>query len=124
EYLRSIWEPLLASSRSRGNISPEIDQRYAWEPFLVRDKSVNAFALPGGYIGVNLGLIAMTSTRDELASVLGHEMSHITQRHIARSIANTKRQSLLSLAAMLAGIVAATRAGQNSQGDAAMAAIV
>jgi beta-barrel assembly-enhancing protease len=124
EYLRSIWEPLLASSRSRGNISPEIDQRYAWEPFLVRDKSVNAFALPGGYVGVNLGMIAMTSTRDELASVLGHEMSHITQRHIARSIANSKRQSLLSLAALVAGIVAATRAGQNSQGDAAMAAVV
>ncbi|HEY9067027.1 MAG TPA: M48 family metalloprotease, partial [Burkholderiaceae bacterium] len=124
EYLQSLWQPLLASSRARGNISPELDQRYAWEPFLVRDKTVNAFALPGGYIGVNLGLIAMTSTRDELASVLGHEMSHITQRHIARSIANSKRQSLIGLAAMLAGIIAATRAGQNSQGDAAMAAIV
>ena len=124
EYLQSIWQPLLASSRARGNISPELDQRYAWEPFLVRDKTVNAFALPGGYIGVNLGLIAMTSTRDELASVLGHEMSHITQRHIARSIANSKRQSLIGLATMIAGILAATRAGQNSQGDAAMAAIV
>lgn len=124
EYLQSIWQPLLASSRARGNINPEIDARFAWEPFLVRDKSVNAFALPGGYVGVNLGLIAMTGTRDELASVLGHEMSHITQRHIARSIANSKRQSLLSLAALLAGIVVAAKSGQNSQGDAAMAAVV
>jgi predicted Zn-dependent protease len=124
EYLQSIWQPLLASSRARGNIAPDLDQRYAWEPFLVRDKTVNAFALPGGYIGVNLGLIAMTSTRDELASVLGHEMSHITQRHIARSIANSKRQSLIGLATMIAGIIAATRAGQNSQTDAAMAAVV
>jgi len=125
EYLQTtIWQPLLASSRARGNISPDIDARFAWEPFLVRDKSVNAFALPGGYVGVNLGLIAMTATRDELASVLGHEMSHITQRHIARSIANSKRQSLLSLAALLAGIVVAAKSGQNSQGDAAMAAVV
>lgn len=124
EYLQSLWQPLLASSRARGNISPDVDARFAWEPFLVRDKSVNAFALPGGYVGVNLGLIAMTATRDELASVLGHEMSHITQRHIARSIANSKRQSLLSLAALLAGIVVAAKSGQNSQGDAAMAAVV
>lgn len=124
EYVQSLWQPLLASSRARGNISPDIDARYAWEPFLVRDKSVNAFALPGGYVGVYLGLIAMTATRDELASVLGHEMSHITQRHIARSIVNSKRQSLLSLAALLAGIVVAAKSGQNSQGDAAMAAVV
>jgi len=124
EYVQSLWQPLLASSRARGNISPDVDARLAWEPFLVRDKSVNAFALPGGYVGVHLGLIAMTSTRDELASVLGHEMSHITQHHIARSIANSKRQSLLSLAALLAGIVVAAKSGQNSQGDAAMAAVV
>ena len=123
EYLQSLWQPLLAQSRARGNITPDIDQRWPWEPFLVRDKEVNAFALPGGYIGVNLGLIGMTMTRDELASVLAHEMSHITQRHIARSIANSKHQSLLSLAALLAGLVVASRAGSSS-GDAANAAII
>jgi predicted Zn-dependent protease len=123
EYLQSLWQPLLAQSRARGNISADIDQRWPWEPFLVRDKEVNAFALPGGYIGVNLGLIAMTSTRDELASVLAHEMSHITQRHIARSIANSKHQSLLSLATLLAGLVLASRAG-SSTGDAVNATIV
>ena len=123
EYLQSIWQPLVASSRARGNITADIDQRLAWEPFLVRDKEVNAFALPGGYVGVNLGLMAMTATRDELASVLAHEMSHITQRHIARSIANSKRQSLLSLATLLAGIVVASRAGSSSI-DAANAAVV
>jgi predicted Zn-dependent protease len=53
----------------------------------VRDRSVNAFALPGGYVGVHLGLIAMTATRDELASVLAHELTHVTQRHIARGMA-------------------------------------
>ena len=56
----------------------------------MRDRSVNAFALPGGFVGVHLGLIAITATRDELASVLAHELSHVTQRHIARSIANSR----------------------------------
>jgi predicted Zn-dependent protease len=123
EYLESIWQPLVAQARIRGNLTADIDQRLAWEPFLVRDATVNAFALPGGYVGVNLGLMAMTATRDELASVLAHEMSHITQRHIARSIGNSKRQSILSLATMLVGILAASRAGTSSI-DAANAAVV
>ena len=123
EYLQSLWQPLVAQARVRGNISADIDQRLAWEPFLVRDKDVNAFALPGGYVGVNLGLMALTGTRDELASVLAHEMSHITQRHIARSISNGKRQTLLSLATLLAGLVVASRAGTSGI-DAANAAVV
>ena len=123
EYLQSIWQPLVAQARIRGNLSADIDQRLAWEPFLVRDKEVNAFALPGGYVGVNLGMIAMTATRDELASVLAHEMSHITQRHIARSIGNARRQSLLSLAAMLAGLVVASKSGSSSV-DTAQVAVV
>lgn len=123
EYLESLFEPLVAQARVRGNIGPDVDARLAWEPFLVRDRSVNAFALPGGYIGVHLGLIAMTATRDELASVLAHELSHITQRHIARSVANSKHQSLIGLATLVAGVLAASRAGHSS-GDAVNAAIV
>ena len=122
EYLQGIFQPLVAQARVKGNITPDFDERMAWEPFLVRDPEVNAFALPGGYVGVNLGLMAMTSTRDELASVLAHEMSHITQRHIARSIANSKNQTLLGLAAMIVGILAASKAGP-SGGDAAAAAV-
>ncbi len=122
EYIQGIFQPLVAQARVKGNITPDFDERMAWEPFLVRDSEVNAFALPGGYVGVNLGLMAMTSTRDELASVLAHEMSHITQRHIARSIANSKNQTLLGLAAMLLGILAASKAGPSS-GDAAVAAV-
>ncbi|CAN5921253.1 M48 family metalloprotease [soil metagenome] len=121
EYLQSIWQPLVAQARARGNISADIDQRFAWEPFLVRDPSVNAFALPGGYVGVHLGLIAMTATRDELASVLAHEMSHVTQRHIARSIGNSKRQSLLSIAGLILGILAASRSGSADGAQAAIA---
>lgn len=121
EYLQSVWQPLLGAARSRGEIGPEIDQRFAWEPFLVRDRSVNAFALPGGFVGVHLGLIAMTATRDELASVLAHEMSHVTQRHIARGMANSKRQSILGAAAMILGVLAATRSNAGDGANAVLA---
>lgn len=112
EYLQSIWQPLLKAARQRGDISADIEQRFAWESFLVRDRTVNAFALPGGYVGVHLGLIAMTSTRDELASVLAHELTHVTQRHIARGMANSQRQSLIGLAAMILGVIAASRSNR------------
>jgi beta-barrel assembly-enhancing protease len=121
EYLQSLWEPLVAASRKRGNIDDDMQARFAWEPFLVRDRSVNAFALPGGFVGVNLGLISMTASRDELASVLAHEMSHVTQRHIARSIASSSRQSLVGLAAMILGAIAASR---STHADALNAVVV
>ena len=82
--------------------------------------SVNAFALPGGYVGVHLGLIAMTATRDELASVLAHELSHVTQRHIARSIAQqSKRHRWSAWRRCVLGVLAASRAA--SSPDAAHA---
>jgi len=121
DYLRSLWQPLVLAARHNGNIGADTDRLFPYEAFLVRDRSVNAFALPGGYVGVHLGLIAMTSTPDELASVLAHELSHITQRHIARSISASSRSSTLSLAAMLLGLLVASRA---SSVDAAQAAIV
>jgi len=120
EYLESLWNPLVAAARARGDIETELDQRFAWEAFLVRDRSVNAFALPGGYVGVHLGLISMTATRDELASVLAHEMSHVTQRHIARGMVNSKRTSLMGVAAMIVGVLVASR---SSRGDGANAVI-
>ncbi len=121
EYIESLWQPLLAQARANGNIPADLDQRFAWEPFLVRDRAINAFALPGGYVGVYLGLIALTATRDELGSVLAHELSHVTQRHIARSIAVGKRQSLIGAAALILGVLAAAR---SNSADAANALIV
>ncbi len=109
EYISQLWQRLLVGAHARGEIGPELDASHAWRPFLVRDKSVNAFALPGGYIGVHLGLIAMTSTPDELASVLAHELSHVTQRHIARMLGAQSTQSIVSIATLLLGILAATR---------------
>ncbi|HEU5293709.1 MAG TPA: M48 family metalloprotease [Burkholderiaceae bacterium] len=121
EYLQSIWQPLVQAARQRGEIAPDIDATFAWEAFLVRDRSVNAFALPGGYVGVHLALINLTGSADELASVLAHELTHVTQRHIARSIAVSQRQSLLALAGLILGVLAASKA--NSP-DAAQAAVM
>lgn len=121
DYIDRLWQPLLGAARARGDIGVEADERLAWQTFLVRDRSVNAFALPGGYVGVHLGLIAITSTRDELASVMAHEMSHVSQRHIARSIANSQRQSLVGLAAIILGVLAASRT--NASGDAVSAVV-
>ena len=120
EYLEGTWNPLVAAAKKLGNISDETADHFAWQPFLVRDKTINAFALPGGFVGVHLGLIAMTGSRDELASVLGHEMSHVTQRHIARRIAGDSRNTLLATAGMLVALLAATR----GSADMANAAIV
>jgi predicted Zn-dependent protease len=121
EYLQSIWQPLVVAARQRGDIAPDIDAAFAWEAFLVRDRNVNAFALPGGYVGVHLALIGLTGSADELASVLAHELSHVTQRHIARSITVSQRQGLLALAGLIVGILAASR---SNNADAAQAAIM
>lgn len=90
--------------------------------FAVPDASINAFALPGGYIGVNVGLILLAQNESELASVLAHEMSHVTQRHMARMIDNQKNSMLMTLAG-LALAVLASRAGGASNGDTINAAI-
>jgi predicted Zn-dependent protease len=121
DYLNGLWQPLVAAAQSRGDLSDDQRTHFALQTFLVRDRSVNAFALPGGYVGVHLGLIALTGTRDELAAVLAHELSHVTQRHIARNIATSRRQSMLGVASMILGILAASRS-QNV--DAANAVIV
>jgi predicted Zn-dependent protease len=119
-YVQSLWRPLLAAARAGGHIDAELERQFAWEVFLVRDRSVNAFAWPGGYVGVHLGLVALTGNADQLASVLAHEMAHVTQRHIARRIGNAQRASALSIAGFLLGILAASR----SNVDGANAAIL
>jgi predicted Zn-dependent protease len=109
EYVQGIWQPLLAAARLRGDLPPELDERFAWEVMLVRNRAVNAFALPGGYMGIHLGLIAVVNSRDELASVLGHELSHVTQRHISRLLAKQGEQSPWMIGAMILGMLAASK---------------
>jgi predicted Zn-dependent protease len=94
---------------------------YKFTFFVVDDPSINAFALPGGYIGVHTGLLEATRNEDELAGVLAHEIAHVTQRHIARAVTANKRQSLLSTAVMLGAMVAGALGGLD--GDAMAGAI-
>jgi len=109
DYVQAIWQPLLTAARQRGELTPELDERFAWRIVLGKDRSVNAFALPGGYLGVHLGLMAVVNSRSELASVLGHELSHVTQRHIARSITKSSQQAPWVLGAMILGALAASK---------------
>jgi len=75
--------------------------------FLVNNPSINAFAVPGGFIGVHTGLLLAARSEAEFAAVLAHETAHITQRHIPRMIAESRRLSGPALAAILAGILIA-----------------
>ena len=119
DYLQAIWAPLMAAARDRGELGPELEDRFAWDLLLVRDRSVNAFALPGGYMGVHTGLIAVVSSADELAAVLAHELSHVTQRHISRLMTKQQQQTPWVIGAMILGVLAASKSP-----DAANAAIV
>lgn len=112
DYLQALWQPLLGAARDRGDVAPELAERMAWELMISRDKRVNAFALPGGYMGVNLGLLAMTDRPEELASVMAHELSHVSQRHIARMMTREDRMAPWMMGAMILGALAA---GANSQ---------
>jgi predicted Zn-dependent protease len=109
DYVQSLWQPLLEAARQRGDLTLEMDQQFAWQILLGRDRSVNAFALPGGYFGLHLGLLSNVSYRDELASVLAHELSHVTQRHISRLILRQNQQAPWLMGAMILGVLAASK---------------
>jgi predicted Zn-dependent protease len=98
EYINNLGYRLVASSP---------DNRRSIEFFLVQDDTLNAFALPGGYIGVHTGLILATQNESELASVMAHEIAHIEQKHLSRMIASTQQNSLSTLAAVAVAILAA-----------------
>ena len=113
DYVQSLWQPLLNSARARGDLRADLDDIFAWEILLSRERDVNAFALPGGYFGLYMGLVGLVQTRDELASVLGHEMSHVTQRHFARKTDKASAQTPWMIGGMILGLLAASK-GQAS----------
>lgn len=80
--------------------------------FVVGEKSINAFALPGGYIGVNGGLITATENESELAAVIAHEIAHVTQRHLARAFSHQRSTQSTLLAAALAAILIGGEVGR------------
>ncbi|MEM9173188.1 MAG: M48 family metalloprotease [Pseudomonadota bacterium] len=112
EYINDLGYELVGKSDSKD---------YAFEFFIIDDPSINAFALPGGYIGVHTGLIQLTQKEDELASVLAHEIAHVTQRHIARTIHDTARASIVTLATMLGAIALSAASGSSEAMEGAIA---
>lgn len=112
EYINEIGHRLAAQAN---------DGNHEFTFFVVDDPRINAFALPGGYIGVHTGLIDASRNEDELAGVLAHEIAHVTQRHIARSIHASSRQSLLTTALMLGALILGAAGGDSDVAQAGIA---
>ena len=96
EYIQNLGYKLVAGADP---------QPFRFTYFVVQDPEINAFAGPGGYIGVNSGLILIAQTESELASVLAHETAHVTQHHLLRTFAKESRLSVPTMAALLAALV-------------------
>ncbi len=107
-----------ANSLGRRLTVHSTESKQEFDFFVVRDPQINAFALPGGFIGIHTGLLLAAQSESEVAGVLGHEISHVTQRHIARMIGRQGQDQMLILAAMALSVLAAS---SNSQLGAAAA---
>lgn len=113
DYLNQLGYTLLANH--------DKDNQTKFSFFLVNDPGINAFALPGGYIGINYGLIRETESESELASVIAHEIAHVTQRHYARAFGTSSQSELPILAAIIAAIVLGSQGSE--LGQAALASV-
>lgn len=83
------------------------DKQQAFHFFVVKDPSINAFAMPGGVIGVHTGLFLASNTESELAGVLGHEIGHVTQHHLARMLAKQKTDTFKNIAGIALALLVA-----------------
>jgi predicted Zn-dependent protease len=102
EYMQTLGARIGAQAQ-------EGTQRFSF--FVVKDRAINAFAIPGGFIGTNAGLILRTESESELAGVLAHEIGHVVQRHIARAVQAQSRMSLPMMAAMLGALLVGVAGG-------------
>ncbi len=100
EYLQALGYRLASNA----------DYREEFTFFLVEAPSINAFAAPGGFIGIHTGLILATESESELASVLAHEIAHVAQRHLPRAFEQASNLSLPTAAALIAALIL----GQNN----------
>lgn len=112
QYIESVGQKLVANSDAPSQ---------PFHFFVVMENDINAFAGPGGYIGVNSGLILTTEEESELASVMAHEIAHVTQRHLYRAAEAAGRLSIPTMAATLAAILLGTQSP--ALGQAAIMAI-
>jgi predicted Zn-dependent protease len=113
EYINGVGQRLAAQSSEGGK---------NFQYFVIKDPAVNAFAVPGGFVFINEGLVLVTDSESELASVMAHETAHVTQHHIARAIRAQSQQALTTAAAMIAAILlGAAGGGQATEGAIAAA---
>jgi predicted Zn-dependent protease len=113
EYLQGMGQRLASQSAMGGS---------AFQFFVVKDTSINAFSVPGGFVFLNGGLILVSSTESELAAVTAHEIAHVTQHHVARQIRAQSQQGITTAAAILAAILlGAIGGGQAAEGGIAAA---
>lgn len=109
-YIAALGSKLVTTSQ---------DHQTNFHFFIVKQPTINAFSAPGGFVGVNAGLFLATQNESQLASVLAHEITHVTQHHIARAIVKQKSLTLPNIGAMLAAILVGTQAG----GDAGIGTV-
>ena len=111
-YIESIGYRLVSQSDNN-------EQQFTF--FVINDSLINAFAAPGGIVGINSGVILNSDSESELAGVMAHEIAHVTQKHMARSVEMSKKMSIPTLAAMLGAILIATQ--NPDAGQAALMAV-
>lgn len=109
-YIQSIGNHLVSNSNAQGR---------TFYFFLVDSPQVNAFAGPGGYIGINTGLVTTTESESELASVIAHEIAHVTQNHLVRTFDAVRQMSMPATALAIAALVLGAASGNTEAGLAA-----
>ena len=109
DYLNQMERRLMQAAKrlQLGGANAQGSAAYDYEVFAIKDPSINAFALPGGFIGFHTGLLTAAETDSEVASVMGHEIGHVLQRHIARSLEKQGTNSVIALASIVLGALAA-----------------
>lgn len=116
DYVQAIVDSLAPAAIA----TAEPDAPRSFEAFILADPTFNAFALPGGHIAIHTGLIVAAQARDQIAAVMAHEMSHITQRHLAQRLAHAGADNLLSIAGLVLAVVAGASGNANAAAGLAM----